>query len=99
MSSLTAAYVSSKSLINLQTELRGMSEVLKDLYDVLWGNLNALAEEWTDEKMEEFNEEFKSSKETIIELSQKYKEWADSYLPPRIELAIRYEKAAAGIKQ
>lgn len=98
MSSLTHTEVTSASLIILQTELRAMSAVLQDLYDVLWGNLNALGEEWTDEKMEEFNDEFKNSRETIVELSQKYKDWADSYLPPRIETVIRYEKASTGIK-
>jgi len=75
-----------------------MSDVLNELYDTLWGNLNALGEEWTDEKMEDFSEEFKSSRETIVELSRKYKEWADAYLPPRIEEIIRYEKAITGIK-
>lgn len=98
MTSLSHTEVTSQSLIALQSELRSMSAILQDLYDVLWGNLNSLAEEWTDEKMEEFNEEFKESRESIIELSQKYKDWADSYLPPRIETVIRYEKAATGIK-
>lgn len=97
MSSLSAAYVSSKSLIELQSELRGMSQTLHELYETLWGNLNVLGEEWTDEKMEEFNEEFETTRETIVELSEKYKEWADSYLPPRIEIAIEYEKAGVGI--
>lgn len=96
MSSLSAAHVSSKSLNELQSELRGMSEVLNDLYEKLWGDLNILGEEWTDEKMEEFNEEFKNSRETVVELSKKYKEWADSYLPPIIEIAIEYEKASVG---
>lgn len=98
MSSISHTEVTSQSLITLQNELRAMSSVLQELYDVLWGNLNILGEEWTDEKMEEFNEEFKSSKETVLELSQKYKDWADSYLPPRIEEVIKYEKAGVGIK-
>lgn len=98
MSSLSRAEVTSESLITLQNELRSMSNVLQELYDVLWGNLNALGEEWTDEKMEDFSEEFKSSRETIVELSEKYKEWADKYLPPRIEQVLIYEKTSTGIK-
>ena len=98
MATASHTEVTSQALIDLQGELRAMSGVLNDLYDVLWGNLNALGEEWTDEKMEEFSEEFKNSRESIIELAQKYKEWADSYLPPRIEEVIRYEKASTGIK-
>lgn len=98
MASLSHTEVTSQSLITLQNELRSMSSVLQDLYDVLWGNLNALGEEWTDEKMEEFSDEFKSSRESIVELSQKYKDWANTYLPPRIEEVIRYEKTTTNIK-
>lgn len=98
MASLSHTEVASQALVALQSELRSMSSVLQELYDVLWGNLNALGEEWTDEKMEEFSDEFKNSRETIVELSQKYKDWADSYLPPRIEEVMRYEKASTGIK-
>lgn len=98
MPSSSHTEVTSQALITLQGELRAMSQSLKELYDVLWGNLDALGEEWTDEKMEDFSEEFKSSRETIIELAEKYKLWADNYLPPRIDEVIRYEKAATGIK-
>lgn len=96
--SLSHTEVTSQSLIELQGELRSMSAILGELYDVLWGNLNALGEEWTDEKMEEFSDEFKGSRETIIELSEKYKQWADTYLPPRIEEVVCYEKASTGIR-
>ena len=93
--SLSHTEVTSQSLIELQGELRSMSAILGELYDVLWGNLKALGE---DEKMEEFSDEFKGCRETIIELSEKYKQWADTYLPPRIEEVIRYEKASTGIR-
>ena len=82
--SLSHTEVTSQSLIQLQGELRSMSAIL--------------GEEWTDEKMEEFSDEFKGCRETIIELSEKYKQWADTYLPPRIEEVIRYEKASTGIR-
>lgn len=98
MASMTHTEVTSQALVTLQNELRSMSDVLNELYDTLWGNLNALGEEWADEKMEDFSEEFKSSRETIVYLAGKYKEWADSYLPPRIEEISRYEKNTTGIK-
>ncbi|MCM1451131.1 MAG: hypothetical protein NC102_02645 [Clostridium sp.] len=98
MASLSHTEVTSQSLITLQSELRAMSDALKDLYDVLWGNLKALGEEWTDEKMEEFSDEFKDSRETIVRLSEKYNDWANKYLPPRIDEIIKYEKASTGIK-
>lgn len=91
------AHVTSRCLLRLQSELRSMSDALEELYQTLWGDLNALGQEWTDEKMDEFNEEFKNSRETILQLSEKYRHWADSYLPPRIETAIRYERESPAI--
>ena len=91
------AHVTSRCLLRLQSELRSMSDALEELYQTLWGDLNALGQEWADEKMDEFNEEFKNSRETILQLSEKYRHWADSYLPRRIETAIRYERESPAI--
>lgn len=33
----------------------------------------------------------------ILELADKYNQWANKYLPPRIELAKKYEGSSAGI--
>lgn len=91
-------YVSSKSLIELQTELKSLSENLKELHETLTQAINQVKEQWQDSKCEEFEEEFRSSKEMVLDLSEKYKGWADSYLPPYIEKAIEYEGAGVSIK-
>lgn len=91
-------YVKSEALVELQTELKSLSNNLKDLYEVLSDAVSAASEDWQDEKYEEFVNEFRSSKEMVLELSEKYQEWADVWLPPRIELSVKYEKRQAGIK-
>jgi len=84
--------VSSKQLINLQTQLVQLSKNLLECYDTLNYGLNALSEDWRDDKFEEFNTEFKESKEKIREIGEKYEEWANSYLPPRIEITEKAER-------
>ena len=71
-------YVSSKVLIELQTELKNLSNNLKDLYDFLSQAIVAVNDGWQDGKYDEFVNEFRSSKEMVIELSDKYNEWANS---------------------
>ncbi len=92
-------YVSSKALIGLQTELKNLSDNLKDLYDTLSQAITTVNEGWQDGKYDDFVNEFRSSKEMVIELSDKYKEWADSWLPPRIEQAVLYEGAGTSINR
>lgn len=90
------AIVSSKQLINLQTQLIQLSKNLLELYDKLCYGLKNLNEDWKDDKFDEFNTEFKSSKEQIREISEKYQEWANNYLPPRIEKTQEAEKMGMG---
>lgn len=87
------AHVSSRSLIELQSNLRRLSERLNETYETLRNNEVKLGESWMDDKFSEFEEEFKSSRELISELSEKYLHWANYYLPPYIELALKYEAA------
>lgn len=94
---MAGAYASSRSLIELQSELNSLSEILQDLYNALESDIARVSDSWVDQKFEEFGNEFKSRKELIMELSGKYREWANKYLPPRIELAIKYENNSAGI--
>lgn len=91
------AYVSSRSLIELQSELNALSTALKDLYEALESDIARLSDSWVDQQFENFGNEFRSRQEAIMELSDKYNQWANKYLPPRIELAIGYEKGVAGI--
>lgn len=92
MVSNSGAEVSSKSLIDLQSNLIALSNNLKELYDVLHDNRSKLSEEWRDEKYDEFADEFEQKTERVIsELSEKYSEWANIYLPPRIEAVIAVE--------
>lgn len=98
MASLTHTEVDSEGLYTLQQELSAMSQTLNDLYDTLWGNLNALGEEWTDEKWDEFNEEFKEDREKVIELSEKYKDWAQNYIQKKIDQVEDFGKTNPGIR-
>ncbi len=91
------AHVSSKSLIDLQSNLIKLSECLNETYETLKSNEASLGEAWLDDKFTEFEEDFKSSRELISELSEKYLHWANNYLPPYIELALKYEAAKAGL--
>ena len=88
----TLTQVSSEQLIVLQSELKQLSKNLMETYDKLSYGLKNLNEDWKDDKYEEFEQEFKSSKEEIREIAEKYEQWADSYLPPRIELTQEAEK-------
>lgn len=89
---MSTTYVSSKSLIALQDDLKKLSEELNETYDLLMQNEKQVGEQWQDSKFDEFEEEFSKKRELISELSEKYKGWADNYLPPIIELAKEYEK-------
>ncbi len=94
----SGTYVSSKSLIELQSDLNKLSERLMEIYDLINQNISSVHEDWTDNKFDEFNENFKPSNDLIQELSEKYKDWAMNYLPPRIEEAIAYEEFNTDIK-
>ena len=94
---MAGAYASSRSLIELQGELNALSNALRDLYDTLECDLARVSESWVDQQFEEFGNEFRSRKEMIMKLSDKYSQWANKYLPPRIELAQKYEGFSASI--
>lgn len=94
---MAGAYASSRSLIDLQSELNALSTALSDLYDTLESDMAHLSESWVDQQFEEFGNEFRSRKEAIMELSDKYNQWANKYLPPRIELAKKYEESKSSI--
>jgi len=94
MVSASRAEVSSQALIELQSNLIALSENLNELYNTLHDNKSKLSEEWRDEKYDEFAEEFEQSEKLISELSGKYAEWANKYLPPRIESVMEIEKAS-----
>ncbi len=82
----STAITSVESLKELQSELISMSENLNDLYDMINTALSTVNEYWSDSMFEEFEEEFRSSKELISELSGKYEEWAKTYIQKRIEV-------------
>ncbi len=94
---MASTYVSSRSLIELQRELNALSTALNDLYEGLASDMARVGESWVDQQFENFGNEFRCRQEAIMELSDKYKQWANQYLPPRIELAIKYERSTAGI--
>lgn len=93
MVSNTGAEVSSKALIELQSNLIALSNDLNELYNALHGSKTKLSEEWLDEKYNEFAEEFEQTEKVISELSEKYVEWANKYLPSRIEAVKEIETA------
>lgn len=86
MSVESEANVTLKNLLDLQSDLTSLSQALLECYEVLDSNISALSEKWQDEKFEEFEASFRSRKEQIMFLSEKYKMWATQYLPPRIDV-------------
>ncbi len=86
MPAASTAITSVESLKELQNELISMSENLNDLYDMINTALSTVNEHWSDSKFEEFEEEFRSSKELIDELSKKYAKWAKKYIQQRIDV-------------
>lgn len=91
MPTASTAITSVESLKELQNELISMSENLNDLYDMINTALSTVNEHWSDSKFEEFEEEFRSSKELINELSKKYENWAKDYIQNRIDVLIKTE--------
>lgn len=94
---MAGAFASSRSLEELQGELIALSTALRDLYETLNSDIARLSDSWVDQQFENFGNEFRSRQEAIVELADKYSQWANRYLPPRIELAKKYEGSAAGI--
>lgn len=84
-------YASSKSLKALQDDLKKLSEELNETYELLLSNEKEVGESWQDNKFDEFEDEFSKKRELLSELSEKYKGWADNYLPKYIDAAIIHE--------
>lgn len=94
---MDGAYASSRALMELQSELNALSIALKDIYEALNSDIARLSDSWVDQQFENFGNEFRSRQEAIMELADKYNNWANKYLPPRIELAQKYERQSVGI--
>lgn len=94
---MAGAYATSRSLIELQSELNALSTALRDLYDALESDIARVSDSWVDQQFENFGNEFRSRKEAIMELADKYNQWANKYLPSRIELAQKYERSSVAI--
>lgn len=91
------AYVSSAKLIDLQSQLNQLANNLDECYQLLCEDVKQLGESWQDEKYEEFDVEFKDTREKIAEIAEKYRQWANTHLPPRIELAQQMEGQRVGL--
>lgn len=83
--------VGSKELLQLQSDLISLSKALQDCYEVLDNNISALNEEWRDAKFDEFEASFRTRKEQIMFLAEKYYDWATKYLQKRIDVVIEIE--------
>lgn len=94
---MEGSHASSRSLRELQSELIALSNTLRELYETLNSDMARLSDSWVDQQFENFGEEFRSRQELIMSLSEKYDQWANQYLPPRIELAEKHERLSAGI--
>ncbi len=68
----------------LQSELRNLAEVLKDMHELLYSSLERLNEDWLDEKYWEFRENFDPLKDKIQEMSESYSYWAEINIQDRI---------------
>ena len=82
----STAITSIEELEKLQSELISISKKLDNLYDMINTSLSTVNAYWSDSKYDEFEEEFRSSKELINELSGKYEEWAKKYIQERIDV-------------
>ena len=69
-------YCSSKILIDLQSNLKALSERLNDTYEFLKGNESQLGESWMDDKFSEFDDEFKSALEYNSDIDVRVKPFA-----------------------
>ena len=97
MSKESHAEVGSKELSQLQSELIALSNALKDCYEFVENNIQALNEEWRDAKFDEFENSFRSRKDQIMELSEKYYTWATQYLQQRIEDVLEIENSKTSL--
>ena len=79
------AHVSKESLEELKSELLSMSEQLKNIHEMVRQSLETVHTHWQDGQYEQFAEVFKNPQAKIQELSEKYAEWANSYIQKRIE--------------
>lgn len=83
------AHVSKESLEELKKELLCMSEQLKGIFDMVNMSLETVHAHWQDGQYESFSEVFKKPQAKIQELSEKYAQWANSYIQKRIEATDR----------
>jgi len=93
----TLTQVSSKQLVELQSQLNELAKELNETYEFVRFSLTKVGEQWKDDKFEEFNTEFNSTKEEILEISERFKEYADQYLPPFIEVTQKVENLKTSI--
>jgi len=93
----TNVKVSSSKLRELQGSLLALSKLLSEYHDLLKIDMRKLSEAWEDRKFLEFSTEFEPSIKKIEEISDRYKDWANAYLPSRIEILERIEKASMSL--
>lgn len=87
----TNAHVSSVALEELQSSLRQLSERLTDCKELVDTATKKVHEHWDDDKFREFEEVFKPYREQIIEIAQRYEDWAVGYLEERIKIVKELE--------
>jgi len=85
--------IRSEDAINFQTKLNSLAKTLDDYYQVLGQNLRAINEKWRDQKFDEFDREFRASKEKIKIISEDFKNFAKGHLQQKIDEAIEYENS------
>lgn len=85
--------VSSGEVIAFKDKLVKLSQVLKECHDTISNGLAMLGQDWRDVKYEQFVEEFKSSKEEILEIGERYEQWSAGYLAQKIQDIIDYENS------
>ena len=86
-------HVSSEELLDFQGKLRKLSQDLKTMQETISSGLSRLGQDWRDPKYDQFCEEFKASEQKLIEISERYREYADQHLQLKIEQARDYENS------
>jgi uncharacterized protein YukE len=88
----TKMHANSAELTDLQSKLTSLAAILKQCYEDLTAGRKAMNQDWQDSKFDEFYEQFQSSEEKILEISNRYKFWAAGPLQLEIDDVKEYEK-------
>ena len=96
MAGETEIIVTSQDLEVLRDEIIALSKNQGEIYELISDGMKRVGEEWKDEKYVEFETEFRPRMEEILEISERYHEWATKILQPKIDVLKEAEGVVVG---